>query len=170
MDKKEYMDMMNKMKSCTDQSIGFLQQFYSIHMINEMIPKDSTVREEWNSFMKRELAELYASDSAASLNESLGGFLEKKENIPTVTVALIESCFPEFLDGDAKFSFEQRQIAATMISSSKNYFDTSAYLKAEIMSSLMRENKTRVTEEVPFIGDLSKGKVISLRSPIEQYR
>ena len=171
MERREYLNLLDQLrKSYSKESLGFLQRFYAIHLVNEMLSSESVAREEWNAMMKKELADLYSSECAQSIDSKLGGMLHDPNNMPMMTVALLESYFPEFLDGNVSFTTEQRQIAVKLISSSKNYQKSSSSLKGEVLSSLIGKDKVHYGVEVPIIGNLSHGKVISLKRPKEQTR
>lgn len=162
LERREYNKMAESLRDRVQQDgmVGFLQRFYSLNMINEMICEDSEVRDEWSRVMKSELTDMYSSlDSKYT-----------SENVPVLTIALLESCFPEFLNGEHNSTCEQRQAAATLISTSKHYQDASSLLKGEIMSSLVEDKSIRRSAEVPVIGDLSKGVIYTYRRPIEQSR
>ena len=164
-DKNKYNELVNSFKNKTSnpEMLGFLQRFYSLNMINELVKEDSLVRDEWTTFMKKELADMYST-------------LDPKytsKDIPVITIALMESSFPEFLDSEysaENSSSEQRQAAALLVSNSRHYESTSSLLKGEIVSVLMKNRSSRKSVEVPVVGDLSKGYVYSFKRPIEQYR
>lgn len=142
---------------------GFLQRFYCLNMINEMIGEDSQVGDEWSTFMKRELGDMYSSMNSKYTSA----------DVPVVTIALLESCFPEFLDGSYNVdncSREQRQAALLVLANSKRYQKSSSLLQGEVIASLVKDKSVRRSVEVPVVGDLSNGVVYTFRRPMEQSR
>ncbi len=165
LDKSRYNELVCGLKEKVNngEMNGFLQRFYCLNMLNEMIGEESESRDEWSTFMKKELSDMYSSiDSKYN-----------SEDVPVITIALLESCFPEFLDGSYNvnnISREQRQAALLVLSNSKHYSKTSSLLQGEVASSLVEDKSVRRSTEVPVVGDLSRGVVYTFRRPMEQSR
>lgn len=138
--------------------LGFLQSFYSINVAREIMSGDSDI----DDLTKDYLDELYSSDAFKKYLEPNVANLEVDDKRAITTVALMDSIFPEFLNGSFnpnEVNSEGRAITCLFLENSNAFNNRSQDLKNhftnEINKPIDRSNYT----EVPIV--LIKDKALN---------
>ncbi len=121
---KEYVKTKNSMqkvlKDNPDDFLGFLQKFYAANVVREIFGRDEKLKAEAVPVLREYLKELYASD----YSKKLVSVSDDNKSFVVTTMALLETIFPEFLDGSFSLdtlSEEQRELVNILFTNSRAY-------------------------------------------------
>lgn len=145
-DKKVYEKLKRDLETATGDNyhelLGFLQRFYAINVVREVVSQDDSLKEEVPAIVKSYLEELYNSDSAKNYISGLSSIIDEKSRIKATTLALMETVFPEFLDGSFNpngVNSERREMATMLFTSSEAFKNSSEEFKKGFGSAMNRK-------------------------------
>lgn len=149
LDKKDFLKLNSEIVTTTDNNyselLGFLQKFYAINVVREVVGEDESLKDEVSSLVREYLEELYNSESAKKYINSLTSISDDNLRMRATTLALMETVFPEFLDGSFNpngVNDERREMATLLFTSSEAYKNSSDTFK-EGFSGAMKRNIDR---------------------------
>ena len=139
-DKEQYKNAIKGLRDTVynnyDQVLGFLQRFYAVNMVNEIIDaKYSYLHEEWEPIMHDFIDKLYEEDAGSKIITNRINELFSKENTRDISNDfIIESLFPEFINGKFNpdtISLERRVIADKLIRKNETFENSSPDFQRE---------------------------------------
>ena len=149
LDKNVFLKLKSDLEATTSSNykelLGFLQRFYAINVVREVVGEDESLKEEVPSLVKSYLEELYNSESAKKYINGLTSISDDNLRMRATTLALMETVFPEFLDGSFNpngVNDERREMATLLFTSSEAYKNSSDAFK-EGFSGAMKRNIDR---------------------------
>lgn len=145
LDKKEFLKLKSDLETTTDNNyselLGFLQRFYAINVVREVVSQDDSLKDEVSSLVRGYLEELYNSDSAKKYINGLTNISDDNLRMRATTLALMETVFPEFLDGSFNpngVNDERREMATLVFTSSETYKNSSDAFKEGFSKAMKR--------------------------------
>lgn len=144
-----------------DDLLGFLQRFYAVNVVRELVnnQSDSDIKKEGETFFKNYLDNLYDSDVCKRYITNMFYSTDKKGVRAVTTLALMETFFPEFLDGSFKvgsITDDQKQATELLMGSSELYQDTSSDFKRSLKNVLDKAKQRTNYQKVKISSDLKE--------------
>lgn len=148
-----------------DELLGFLQKFYSLCVVLNVLSKDEEIKSELNIVSRKYFDEIFDYHVKEILSLNIDNFSTKQKNV-IFTFSIISEYFPEFCDGSFDFNYlNEEQIEATSIlfKDSTAYTESTTKFKSTFDNSIKKHSLDRSNyKEVPFALNLSNGKKIKI--------
>lgn len=145
LDKNVFSKLKSDLEATTSSNykelLGFLQRFYAINVVREVASLDDGLREEVPTLVRSYLEELYNSESAKKYINGLTSIGDDSLRMRATTLALMETVFPEFLDGSFNpngVNAERREMASMLFTASETYKGSSDAFKAGFGKAMER--------------------------------
>ncbi|MDO4996185.1 MAG: hypothetical protein Q4E69_03315 [Bacilli bacterium] len=145
LDKNVFLKLKRDLQATTDSNyselLGFLQRFYAINVVREVVGEDESLKEEVPTLVRSYLEELYNSESAKKYINGLINISDDSLRMRATTLALMETVFPEFLDGSFNpngVNDERREMASMIFTTSETYKGSSDAFKEGFGKAMKR--------------------------------